>query len=68
MAAPLTSVVGIMALGTWSLGYGLSVVTASAPDSPCADVTAHPETDTHFELDRIVASMKRAPRLPVRGK
>lgn len=34
--------------------------------NPCAGVTPK-ETDVHFELQRVYASMKPAPRIPVRG-
>lgn len=35
--------------------------------SPCANVVPQPSTDTHFELRRVYATMRPAPRIPVRG-
>jgi len=35
--------------------------------SPCANVVPQPSTDTQFELRRVYATMKPAPRLPIRG-
>ena len=66
MAAPLSSVVGIMSPGTWAMGYGLSIVPEQ-PGAPCDSITAVPETDNGFELRRIYGSMKPAPHIPVRG-
>ncbi len=38
------------------------------PGSPCGGpVTPQPQTDVQFELRRVYASMKPAPRLPIRG-
>ena len=37
------------------------------PGSPCDSVTAQPATDVYFEIQRLYATMKPAPRIPVRG-
>lgn len=37
------------------------------PTTPCGQSTPAPSTDVKFELRRVYASMKPAPRLPVRG-
>jgi len=66
MAAPITSVVGLMSPGTWSLGYGLSLLS-EVPDAPCEGIEASPVTDNQFQLMRVVATVEPAKRLPVRG-
>lgn len=68
----ITSIVVSDADGNALTGVGSSgvitiVPTPPTPGLPCTDVTPQPATDIYFRLEKVMATIKPDPHLPVRG-